>query len=88
MTIQGRRVYPDETGNVFFAPGDYGLDRGIWYGRNPNPEFHLGSFQNHTIVEHEDGTITVSPSILHTEPTPTGEKKWHGFLEKGIWREA
>lgn len=33
------------------------------------------------IVEHEDGTITVTPSIMD----PGG---WHGFLERGVWRGA
>lgn len=33
------------------------------------------------ITEHEDGAITVRPSILD----PDG---WHGWLERGIWRSA
>lgn len=37
----------------------------------------------HSIVEHEDGTITVSPSIL-----VTGGEEWHGYLERGIWRSC
>lgn len=36
------------------------------------------------LVEHDDGTITVSPSI-HDVGTPNG---WHGFLERGVWREV
>lgn len=35
---------------------------------------------SHTV--HEDGTITTSPSILDHE---TG---WHGFLERGVFREG
>lgn len=33
----------------------------------------------------EDGTITVSPSILisHWEG-----RSWHGYLERGVWREV
>lgn len=34
------------------------------------------------VVEHEDGTISVSPSILDHG------SGWHGFLEHGCWREA
>lgn len=37
------------------------------------------SFPPHTYVIEEDGTLTISPSIL----SHTG---WHGYLEKGIWR--
>ena len=49
----------------------------------------FGSLSKHTVTEHEDGTITVSPSILITMRGPEDvEKTWHGFLEKGIWREV
>jgi uncharacterized protein YndB with AHSA1/START domain len=41
---------------------------------------------NHTVTEHEDGTITVSPSILATEAEHGHD--WHGYLEQGVWREA
>jgi hypothetical protein len=34
----------------------------------------------HAVIEHEDGTITVSPSIV----MPAGQR-WHGFLVRGIW---
>jgi len=34
----------------------------------------------HTITEHEDGTITVMPSIVTTT--------WHGWLNRGIWRSV
>lgn len=64
--------------------GAYGRDdRGFWHAVTPNG--HLGSLANHDVVEHEDGTITVSPSILVSDHT--GEL-WHGFLEQGVWREA
>jgi hypothetical protein len=40
----------------------------------------------HTFTVHEDGTLTVSPSILvrpyHDSPG------WHGYLEHGVWREC
>lgn len=38
------------------------------------------------IIEHENNTITVSPSINTTCPDPN--YNWHGWLENGIWREA
>lgn len=35
----------------------------------------------HRIEEHEDGTITVSPSL----DCPGG---WHGWLKAGVWSDA
>jgi hypothetical protein len=35
----------------------------------------------HTWVEHEDGTVTFSPSLV----MPSG---WHGYLEAGVWRQV
>jgi hypothetical protein len=38
------------------------------------------------LIEHDDGTITVSPSILaHPAADNPG---WHGYLEQGVWREV
>ncbi len=77
--MQGKRLYNMDG----FKPGDYGLLGGIWSACTPNG--HLGNLKNHEVTEHEDGTITVSPSIL------VGDDKgdhWHGYLEHGIWREV
>jgi hypothetical protein len=80
--MNGRRVYPRESdGHLYLQPGDYGKDNdGMWYVRPPRG--HGGHLDGHTVTEHEDGTITVSPSIL--DPEPGG---WHGYLEHGVWRE-
>lgn len=89
-TTQGRRVYlrPDPLPNEIpcSEPGDYGLGAdGVWYGYIPKPGFGLGNFSNHMVTEHEDGTITVYPSIL----TNRGDDRvWHGYLERGVWREV
>lgn len=66
--------------------GEYGKNHeGKWFCRVPAPGFGVGGLGKHTVVEHEDGTITVSPSIL----CDMGNGKvWHGFLERGIWREV
>lgn len=82
----GRRVYPDADGKMWYSPGDYGRDPndGNWYGRPPEDGVHTGNFTGHTVVEHEDGTITVSPSILITQE----DVQWHGFLERGVWRKC
>lgn len=49
-----------------------------WYVRDP-----LGDVctirDNHRVVEHPDGTITVTPSIIN----PNGS--YHGFLRAGVW---
>lgn len=88
--MQGLRVYPREDNKLYLRDGEYGLDPndGSWYGRPPG--HHAGSFKNHNVVEHEDGTITVSPSILLTDyDEGSGEKAiWHGYLERGVWREV
>ena len=71
--------------------GDDGIDGGycpvgrdgerLWMVRTPNG--HLGNLAAHDVTEHEDGTITVSPSILVSNPQE-GEL-YHGFLVKGEW---
>jgi hypothetical protein len=84
--MTGRRVYCDDRGWFKLEPGDYcKMPDGKFMARVPDPKFHLGSLAGHEVTEHEDGTITVSPSILHTEPN-VGQ--WHGFLERGVWREC
>ncbi len=73
-------------------PGQYGLGSdGAWFGSPPQRLDSDGlpliaDLSKHQVVEHEDGTITVSPSIL-IRRGHTGEQ-WHGFLERGVWREA
>lgn len=89
MTTPGRRV-PDGTLRWKFAPGDYSKTIGdptVWYCRCPPPDHReTGNLTGHDVVEHDDGTITVSPSILiHPHDLSPG---WHGWLERGVWREA
>lgn len=33
------------------------------------------------VIEHDDGTITVHPSINCQD----GETSWHGYLRRGAW---
>jgi hypothetical protein len=94
--MKGRRVDadPNDPNQYPFPrlePGDYGKDvHGVWHCCAPRDtgewytNFH-GCLRGHTVTEHEDGTITVSPSILITQP---GVGIWHGFLERGVWREC
>lgn len=88
--MQGKRH--DYIENTIPKPGEYGkLYNGDWYGVAPMPPDDYGfvvmaNLTKHTVTEHEDGTITVSPSIL-IGPKPDG-RGWHGYLERGIWREV
>jgi hypothetical protein len=59
----------------------------IWLACSPNG--HTGNLAAHTVTEHEDGTITVSPSILiSTRRDGKDIELFHGYLERGVWREA
>jgi hypothetical protein len=42
----------------------------------------------HTVVEHEDGTITVTPSILTTGHDSGTKTTRHGYLTRGVWDEC
>ena len=82
--MKGKRVYKDKDGDLLLASGDYGKDvNGDWLARSPKG--HHGNLRNHTVIEHDDKTITVSPSILIKEIKGSS---YHGYLEKGIWREC
>lgn len=89
--MQGTRLHKIEGEQDFVyrmwkVPGAYGTpDSGkSWFCTTPNGM--LGNISGHQVTEHADGTITVSPSIL-TQSQHKG-KTWHGYLEKGIWREC
>jgi len=80
--VQGKRIYPDEEGKMRFDEGDYGQDSdGIWWVRAPGTRI-AGPLLDHDIQEHEDGTISVSPSIW-VQPDPG----FHGYLKGGAWAE-
>lgn len=89
----GKRVEWGETGPS--NPGDYAKHPTAgWHAITPNG--HGANLSRHDVTEHEDGTITVTPSIrvLSTPDAPgehrtRGEREvWHGFLERGVWREC
>lgn len=86
---QGRRVHDLEPHE--YAPGDYGRWRDMWFCRAPGDEAEhrfTGNLSNHDVVEHDDGTITVSPSILISSRWAGEKRSWHGFLERGVWRSC
>jgi hypothetical protein len=80
----GHRAYPDD--EYFLGePGSYWKHKslGTWYCVTPEGQY--GNLTRHDVVEHDDGTITVSPSILITgHEVP----EWHGYLERGEWRKV
>jgi hypothetical protein len=81
--MKGTRKFIGEKGFLDLAEGEYGKCRdGVWYAWPPG--FMMGCLGNHDVTEHEDGTITVSPSIRIMD----GRGEWHGYLERGIWRKC
>ena len=79
--MQGRRR-PDGTGLHRLEPAEYArTNTGEWVTRTPNGLG--GSLRAHEVVVHEDGTITVSPSILVTRGGTSDS--FHGFLRAGVW---
>lgn len=64
-------------------PGEYGkwnrghlpLGAGEWFAVPPGTDL-VANLSSHSVSEHEDGTVTVSPSIL----VQNGKESWHGFL--------
>lgn len=93
---QGRRA--DDSGHVAeLQPGEYCVrvdaadgERVAWV---VTPNGHGPSrLKGWCLVEHNDGTITTSPSILAHPIVFTGDEPdvggWHGYLERGVWREV
>lgn len=58
-----------------------------WYLNLPG--CGLATLRGHQVIEHEDGTITASPSILlHGHDDSGKEVVRHGYLEHGVWRDC
>lgn len=87
--MQGKRRDFTED-NEIPQPGEYGRHwfNGEWMCCAPGNSDMIGGLAKHTVVEHEDGTITVSPSILITYWSGKEYQQWHGYLERGVWREV
>lgn len=84
--MTGRRLNADSSGEYRWPdvqPGDYFTYKGQWYASTPTGL--RCNLSGHQVTEHEDGTITVSPSILVNRGQ---ENEWHGFLERGVWRSC
>ena len=78
--MEAERIYLNEEGHLFLPPRlCYGKDKdGVWWFRHPST--HGGMLLDHKVLEHEDGTITVAPSIVMGSV--------HGFLVAGHWRDC
>lgn len=48
----------------------------------------LGCLRNHTVVENEDGTISVTPSIKVTGHNQGKPIERHGYLTNGVWTDC
>ncbi len=65
------------------------LTGGVWGFSAPNGA-GIGTLTKHTVREHENGTASIRPddgssnSVLLTG----GDQSFHGYLERGEWREA
>lgn len=83
--MEGKRVYLEDWSHHLLQVGEYTKQPdGAFYARCPNGL--MANLGGHNIIEHQDGTITVSPSILVTNGS--GGLRWHGYLEKGVWRSC
>lgn len=65
--------------------GGWGIYNGEWCVRPPGCRV-AARITQHRVTEHEDGTITVLPSILY-DGGGRGEN-YHGWLTRGIWTKA
>lgn len=81
--MKGRRNYEVE-GPHELAEGEYMKWGDAWYAHCPGMYDLTANLGSHTVIEHEDGTISVSPSILCTDGA--AGHSYHGFLERGVWR--
>jgi hypothetical protein len=90
--MEGRRSESYE--DFFAAPGAWwplrSLDHGgtVWHIHTPCghsgqlASLAEGDPEEHTVVEHDNGAITVEPSIVCTQCG------WHGHLRNGVWEQV
>src|ERR1700741_2936594 len=80
-----------DTGRLLIADPKYtsNLTGTVWSYMPPDGN-GVGTLMQHTVREHEDGTISVvagdgsSNSIMHTGAQ---DKSWHGYIDHGVWNE-
>jgi hypothetical protein len=96
-TMQGRRL-PDDATIADMKPGDYllrGARRMVWLCLPNGAQANLPVSKSTAtdartwgLVEHDDGSLSLSPSILLHPSPPADPVGWHGYLERGVWREV
>ncbi len=89
-TVTQGRARPEGTLPWELEPGDYCVrvaDNGVRHAWVVTPNGNgPARLEGWTLGEHDDGTITMSPSILaHADGQ---HDEWHGYLEAGVWREV
>ena len=57
-----------------------------WMIRPPGRKAYVRLSTAHTVTTHDDGTITVVPSLIYG--TQDRDDYWHGWLEHGVFREC
>lgn len=62
----------------------------VWGFYGPVPGAGVGTLMHHTVREHEDGTATIAPGDGSSNSVLTSGRSvsWHGYLERGVWREV
>lgn len=89
------KILNDEDGTPRLVRAEGKLTETCWYVVVPlgsKRGYGLGRLEKHTVREHEDGSITVAPgdgssnSIFVTKGA--GGPSWHGYIERGVFREA
>jgi hypothetical protein len=92
--MKGRRLSDaDYLPRAEAQPGDYwkNPEDGFWVLIAPNGISGRLNPKIHTITQHDDGTITVTPSIVFDKSNPQPQDHlsyWHGHLERGVWRQV
>lgn len=95
---QGTRVQPKADGwldpREINMPARYGratalraIGMRVGWWEVTTPDGSLGSLNPdiHQVEEHDDGTITVTPSLDMSKRKPGG---WHGWLRRGVFESV
>jgi hypothetical protein len=96
--VDGKVTWPEEPGDYCGPVRGYTGDKLSIFFLKPNARDEgviprARSVQHvacppHTFEEHDDGTLTISPSIGDTAGASTESDGWHGYLEHGVWRQV
>ena len=78
--LHGEVGYEESRAGDYWKPTYEHRQPNEWWFRDPFGKF--GRITKHTVEEHDDGTITVSPSIACAGG---GGADFHGWLKHGVW---